>query len=465
MKGLSFLLPWLLSALVSCPLASGAVKTLNPSKDNTLYESATGFSSNGAGDSLFVGATGTGGIRRGLLAFDVAGNIPAGSTVSSVSLTLYMSRTISGAQPVELHRVVADWGEGTSNASGNEGAGAPATTGDATWRHRFFNTTFWTTEGGDFSPTVSAVRSVASVGSYTWGTSPQLVTDVQGWLNNPSSNFGWVLIGSEAASQTAKRFGSRENPMPSARPVLTINYTSLSSPPVITLLGDNPVTLEVGTPYVEPGYSAIDAEDGNITANVVVTGAVNHNVLGSYTLRYNVSDSGGNPAIEKTRVVHVVDTTPPTITLLGENPVTLEVGTPFVEPGYTAADNYDGDLTADVLVIGSVNHSVPGAYALHYNVADSGGNPAEERTRTVYVIGKTSVLNIHFTIEGTVLLEWSNPGVNFVHTVEYRDSLSGNDWSPVPPLDQWPVPETTWIDASASEHSVRFYRVRTEALP
>ena len=58
--------------------------------------------------------------------------------------------------------MLADWGEGTSVAPGEEGDGAPATTNDATWRHRFFDTIFWTTEGGDFSGTVSASQSVGA---------------------------------------------------------------------------------------------------------------------------------------------------------------------------------------------------------------------------------------------------------------------------------------------------------------
>jgi len=91
-------------------------------------------------------------LRRGVLAFDITGNVPAGSTITSVTLTLNMSKTPSNtARTVELHRLLADWEEGTSQASGEEGTGAPATPNDATWRHRFFDTIFWTTQGGDFS--------------------------------------------------------------------------------------------------------------------------------------------------------------------------------------------------------------------------------------------------------------------------------------------------------------------------
>ena len=134
-------------------LASAQSININPNKDNTLYEyvPADGDLSNALGDHFFTGETAMGELRRGVLAFDIAGNVPAGSTITSVALTLNMSRTPSGtSRTVELHRLLADWGEGTSQASGQEGMGAPATTNDATWRHRFSNTIFWTTKAETF---------------------------------------------------------------------------------------------------------------------------------------------------------------------------------------------------------------------------------------------------------------------------------------------------------------------------
>jgi hypothetical protein len=138
--------------------ASAAIIVINPSKDNTLYEydPAEGDHSNGAGFHFFAGENGMGELRRGVLAFDIAATIPAGSTITAVSLTMNMSMTPAGALIVELHKVLADWGEGTSHAPMGEGDGASATPNDATWRHRFFDSVFWTTQGGDFSATVSA---------------------------------------------------------------------------------------------------------------------------------------------------------------------------------------------------------------------------------------------------------------------------------------------------------------------
>ena len=203
--------------------ASATIINITPSKDNTLYEydPLEGDLSNALGNHFFTGLTLMDHLRRGVLAFDIAGSIPAGSTITGVTLSLNMSRTMpETARIVELHKLLADWGEGTSVAPDPEGQGAPATPNDATWRHRFFDTIFWTTEGGDFSATVSASQSVGGVGQYTW-SSAQMVADVQAWLDNPASNFGWLLLGNESDLGSAKRFDTRESASP---PMLTIQY-------------------------------------------------------------------------------------------------------------------------------------------------------------------------------------------------------------------------------------------------
>jgi hypothetical protein len=219
------LLALLLMTALGCTVASSAtaaIININPNKDNTLYEydPAEGDHSNGAGFHFFAGENAMGELRRGVLAFDVAGAIPPGSTIVAVSLTMNMSMTPAGALTVELHKLLADWGEGTSHAPMGEGDGAPATPNDATWRHRFFDTIFWTNEGGDFSATVSASQSIGGIGQYTW-TSAQMVADVQSWLDDPASNFGWLVLGDESAAATAKRFDTRESASP---PMLTIQY-------------------------------------------------------------------------------------------------------------------------------------------------------------------------------------------------------------------------------------------------
>lgn len=236
-------------------LTSAAIISINPIKDNTLYEyvPADGDRSNALGDHLFAGTTAMGEIRRGVLAFDIAGSIPAGSTITGVSLSMNMSRTpFDTLRTVELHVLLADWGEGTSDAPGEEGDGAPATTNDATWRHRFYDAIFWTTQGGDFSGTVSASQSVGTIGEYTWN-SAQMVADVQLWLNNPANNFGWLVFGDESDIATAKRFDTRESTSP---PVLTIEYTSPPTPTPTPTITPTPTPVPTVPPRPGPGPSA-----------------------------------------------------------------------------------------------------------------------------------------------------------------------------------------------------------------
>ena len=200
---------------------------LDAERDATIYEEGNGANANGSGSYLFTGRTDSqngSAERRALLAFPITDAVSEGSTITSVSLELTMSRTQSGAQTVGLHRLLEDWSEGPSDPSGQEGGGASAVAGDVTWIHREFSGTLWTTAGASFAQSASATMQVAEEGDYSFSSTPELVADVQGWLEDPSSNFGWVLVVDSPPSGSAKRFDSRENSTASNRPKLTINY-------------------------------------------------------------------------------------------------------------------------------------------------------------------------------------------------------------------------------------------------
>jgi hypothetical protein len=203
------------------------VKNIPPARDNTMYQDDE--YSNGKGQHIFSGmnAGNSGGpfSRRALLYFAVADSLPAGATIDSVQLTLHMSKTIAPAETHTLHALLADWGEGNSDATGPEGTGDLAQVGDATWTYRFFDTDLWATPGGDFVAGASASQSVLSIGFYTW-KSAGMAANLQSWLDSPATNFGWILIGNETVMTTAKRFDSRENPTAANRPKLTIYYTT-----------------------------------------------------------------------------------------------------------------------------------------------------------------------------------------------------------------------------------------------
>jgi spore coat protein A len=251
--------------------ASAAVVTLQASKDNSMYGEDLTYS-NGAGDYFFTGRTKNSALRRGLLAFNLVGQIPVGSTINSVTLTLYKSRGKGSAKDVSLHLVQAEWGEGTSHAGGEEGEGTDATTNDATWSHRLWPSTTWTSLGGDYLGTASATTGVGGTGFYTWSTA-SMASDVQFWLDNPGSNFGWILIGEEDSDLTARRFDSRTNGTVSQRPTLEIDYTS----PIVTgaccLPGDSCAVLSEADCLTQSGVYQGDSTLCTPDPCVIPTGA------------------------------------------------------------------------------------------------------------------------------------------------------------------------------------------------
>jgi hypothetical protein len=216
-------------ATMPCMVALADSISLGSAADATLIQEPTGEYALGVAYNVYAGRIGDNGgatIRRGLMRFNFSA-IPAGSTITSVTLRLYMSQTQSGSQSVGLHRCSLAWTEGTAFAFG--GAGTNAGIGDSTWNYQVYPTVPWPTPGGAFAATASATKAVSAVGFYSWSSTAALVADVQSWVNNPASNHGWVLKGNEAASTTVKRFESRE--AAANQPLLVVNYLPPSSRP------------------------------------------------------------------------------------------------------------------------------------------------------------------------------------------------------------------------------------------
>ena len=209
--------------LSASPSLMSDVVTITASKDNTIF-SRNDATSNALG-ILFTNTTNQANTRRALIAFDVAGQIPAGSTVTSASLTLTLSEAAPGSGVLDhsVHRLLQDWGEGTSY--GTSGNGGEATPGDATWSARFYPDTLWTAPGGDFVAAPSATVPVGeTVGPITWGPSPELVADVQSWVDAPETGHGWILIGTEEIFGAARKFVNREAEDSLLWPTLTVEF-------------------------------------------------------------------------------------------------------------------------------------------------------------------------------------------------------------------------------------------------
>ncbi len=172
-----------------------------------------------------------------------------------------------------------------------------------------------------------------------------------------------------------------------------------TTPPVISLAGSDPFDIAQGSTFVEPGYSANDNTDGDLTSSVVVSGSVDTNTVGSYALTYNVSDSSGNAASPVTRTVNVVaDTVKPVITITGGLTYEVVIGTSFTTPSAVATDNIDGDISSNVVVTGSVDTNTLGQYLLSYNVSDAANNAADEVVVTVDVVDQTITQCVSDTI-------------------------------------------------------------------
>lgn len=201
---------------------SGPRVTLEAVADTTIFEE--GPLGNGAGEWFFAGSTNRSVLRRGLLRFEVADQIPPAATVTAAQLILTQdrARTIAPAG-TSIHRALAAWAEGSSDAAGQEGRGVTAQPGDATWEHAVLGEKAWSIPGGDWAVDPSAVTDVSANGTYTW-SSPGLIEDVQSWIDGTAENLGWFIIGDEETTGSARRFLSRESEAGGA--ILIIEYAA-----------------------------------------------------------------------------------------------------------------------------------------------------------------------------------------------------------------------------------------------
>lgn len=226
-----------------------------------------------------------------------------------------------------------------------------------------------------------------------------------------------------------------------------VNKEKDTEKPNILLIGGNEIVMYRGTKYKEPGFTAVDNKDGDITSNVVVSGIVDSSKIGEYKIKYSVKDSSNNYT-EVYRIVNIIEqigsnttttayqrpsytttkantttarattarattkapnttkapattvrtttkatttrnittkyTAPPTI-LLNDSVVTVNVGTSYnVYQGYSAYDCNGVDLTSKVKITGSVNTNVAGTYYITFYVTDSYGK-STSKVRTVIV--------------------------------------------------------------------------------
>lgn len=212
--------------MITAVLAQPQETLVTPTKDNSIYQE--GELSNGAGERLFCGVTRVGNKRRALIKFDLTDAVPAGITVDSAQLILVPSLVKTNGTTVTIHMLTSDWGEGTSDAEGPEGKGAPATDDDATWTKSFFTGDPWIKPGGDYSFDILASNEV-NMGTDALFSSPILTGVVNTWLEDPATNHGVIVIGDESKNPTGVRFNSREFTDSETWPKLILYYQGATS--------------------------------------------------------------------------------------------------------------------------------------------------------------------------------------------------------------------------------------------
>ena len=161
----------------------------------------------------------------------------------------------------------------------------------------------------------------------------------------------------------------------SSTQAITVNVLDVDEiPPVISINGANPITVELGSTYSDDGAIADGGETVSLESNVDTA------KVGSYTVTYSATDAAGNIGTA-TRIVNITDTTKPAITIIGDNPATAEFGLTYTDAGATASD-LSGDIS--VITSGSVNTNIIGSYTLTYSATDASGNTGTS-SRTVIV--------------------------------------------------------------------------------
>ena len=177
---------------------------------------------------------------------------------------------------------------------------------------------------------------------------------------------------------------------------------------------------------MEPGFSASDNIDGDITSNVIVSGDTVSSSLTefrSYTIYYDVQDFRGN-STRATRILNVIDTINPVITLNGNSELTLKKDTIYNELGATLTDNSGEVLT--LLITNQPNMNVIGSYTVLYTATDSNNN-TRQIGRLINVIAKT--------------LLFQNQSTNIFEMLNYQENINNNG-----PRDS----KTNWTNSTSS---------------
>jgi len=210
---------------------------LTKSIDATLF----GFQNRiAAGEERFMAGTTKNGIRRALLKFptdDDDNTFPSDTKVECTEIRLITTRSDEERRTVptpviKVHRVATQWTTtGGNNLQLHGLNGGTANARDTTWKYSSYPSTEWENSGGDFYNNVLG-RNVEAGDLHWYGKTRAMAEVVQEWIDEPSTNFGFILIGSDETYTlpppgSYSRYNGIES-SPDLIPRLIVTYTSPS---------------------------------------------------------------------------------------------------------------------------------------------------------------------------------------------------------------------------------------------
>jgi len=195
----------------------------------------------------------------------------------------------------------------------------------------------------------------------------------------------------------------------------------ITSKYAITLNGEKTIQIELGEQYQEKGAQSIL----NLK-QIEIDGKVDTKKVGKYEIKYHYFYS------YITRTINVVDKEKPVINLNGNGEVNLALNGTYIEYGYNASDNYDGDITDKVEITNNIDLNKAGIYEVVYKVSDSSGNETVvTRNVSVNEKGPLSMSLEEYNLDGyfdtTILKETERADDSYINeTVFYGDSITEN---------------------------------------
>ncbi|MDP3956248.1 MAG: S8 family serine peptidase [bacterium] len=259
-------------------------------------------------------------------------------------------------------------------------------------------------------------------------------------------------------------------------PIKTSEINDIGSPittqdiiaPVITLLGDDPVDITVGDTYEDAGATALDDVDGDLTASIVTVNPVDENVLGTYIVTYNVSDSAGNDADEVTRTVNVneapeePDTTVPTLVSYTVSEIIISPNDDGVKDSSSIDIRYSEEVSAEINILDSDEIKIRDLYSSssvtnpHPQIWDGKNNSSvivPDGVYTIQILGTDPAGNVLSDISKTITVDTELEVISDTESpvIEFRDDVTSEATSSDgAEVDYTPPNATDNVDATES---------------